>query len=218
MTRITTAFVAALAMTLALGPTAQAAEPAAPAGSAAADPAAAARRTEHRAMVVLKVARPEKARTEVLAQLDKLGGYPLLVTDDKLELKVPPAKLDALLEVIGGLGLVVDKARTRNDRTEELERLRARLAGRRTLLKRLRGFLAEADVNATVRIESQMLALVQEAEGLAGQLRLAADAVAFARVTLSFTWRQSAPMRYARSPFPWLDGVGLDQLLREFGQ
>lgn len=181
-------------------------------------PATTGRATAHKAMIVVKVARPEEARKTILAALATHGGYPMLVTEDKLELKVPPKGLDALLEAITATGVVLDKARTRADHTEEIKRLVARLDGRRDLLSRLRLFLDEADVNATVRIESQMLGLVVEAERLAGQLRVAEDAVAFARVTVSFTWRQSAPMRYVRSPFPWLESVGLDQLLGGFGR
>jgi hypothetical protein len=199
------------------------APPAAPSTAAARPPAKPApargdgRLTAHQAQLTVKVARPEQARRAILAKLKELGGHALLITDTRLQLKVPPARLDALLDHIAAGGLVLDKARGRVDRTEEIKRALARLEGRRELLTRLRAFLAEADVEATLRIEQQMLGLIVETERLAGQLRLAEDAVAFARVDVSFTWRQSAPMRYVRSPFPWLNDVGLEALLSRFG-
>ena len=63
-----------------------------------------------------------------------------------------------------------------------------------------------------------MLGLVVETEALAAQLRVAPNAVTSARITCSFTWHQSAPMRYVNSPFGWIERVSLYDLLNDFGR
>ncbi len=193
---------------------APAAATAASAEAAAEDPQ---RLTAHEAHLFLKVSRPEESQAAIIAHLDRLEGIALLRSQARLELKVPPQHLEALIATIEGEGQVLDKRKQRQDRTLEIARLAAQLQGRRTLMAQMRTFLTQADAGETGRIEWQLLQLLTETEGLANQLRTARDRVRYARVTIELQWQSSAPMRYGRAPFDWLDSTGIDQVLTSFG-
>ena len=212
--------------------TAESAAPSAPAAAAAIQAKSAAsapreasrpaadtgqRLTAHSARIFVKVAIPEDTRKAMLDALDKAGGYPLLLTATKMEFKVPPAALEPLLTMIEGLGQVLDKSRERKDHTLDIARLKAQLKGRRALMRKLRSFLEQADAGATANIEAQMLGLLRETEAIAGSLRQQQDHVRFARVTVDLQWQSSVPMQYVRPPFAWLETVGVDAVLSDFG-
>ncbi len=175
------------------------------------------RLTAHEAHLFVKVSRPEESQAAIIAHLDRLEGIALLRSQARLELKVPPQQLEGLIATIEAEGQVLDKRQQRQDRTLEIARLAAQLQGRRTLMAQMRTFLAQADAGETGRIEWQLLQLLTETEALANQLRTARDRVRYARVTIDLQWQSSAPMRYGRAPFDWLDGTGIDQVLTSFG-
>ncbi len=175
------------------------------------------RLTAHAARIFVKVAIPEDARKAMLGAVEAAGGYPLLITATRLEFKVPPGALETVLTAIESAGQVLDKSRERKDHTLDVARLKAQLKGRRVLLRKLRGFLDQADAGATANIEAQMLGLLRETEQVAGSLRQMQDHIRFARVTVDLQWQSSVPMQYVRPPFAWLETVGVDAVLSDFG-
>ena len=166
--------------------------------------------------MLLKVINPADARTVLAQEAAKIGGFPILVTDAEIYLKVPPRKMSAMLEVAAKEGLVVEKSMDRKDLTQEISQLEGQLKSKRKILAKLRGFFDDSNVQATLRIEQTMTDLVTEIERVKGQLRVARDRAKWAVIEISFEFRQRDRIIYVNSPFEWLNTVNLDHFLEEF--
>lgn len=210
-------------------PTAPAATPAAqpaaarptaqPAAAPTAPPAtapAAARATALTARVTLKVVHPDEVRRRLIEAAAPVGGFPVLVEDRRLVLKVPPEALAATLDRVTAAGIVIEKTLERADLTGELAQLEALLRSKREIFDRLRQLVDGADTAATLRIEQSMSGLVAEMEGIAGRLRVERSRAAHAVVDVAFEFRERERIVYVRSPFEWLNTVDLEQFDARF--
>ncbi len=168
------------------------------------------------ATMVVKVVHVAEVRKQVLAKVKALHGHPMLMTDAELVLKVPPASLPELLELLASSGTVLGKSLQRADLTDEIAQLEARLKSKREVLQRMRGFIDDSNVQATLRIERTMTQLVQELESVKGELAVQRERARFATVQVSFQYFQHGRITYVNSPFAWLNEVDLDVFLREF--
>lgn len=180
----------------------------------AAEPAP--RQTALTARLVLKVVHPDSARARVLEQVEALGGFPTLVTDQQLTLKVPPEKLHEVLRAVAAEGVPVEKTLARNDLTGSIAQQEARLRSKVDIFRRLRKLVDDSDVGATLQIEKQMSALVVEMEQLRGRLRVAHERARYAVVDVSFQFRQREKLVYVHSPFDWVNSVDLGRFHAAF--
>jgi len=185
-------------------------------GEEAATPDATGRRTSLESRLILKVINPDDARATLEKKAAELGGFPILVEDASLVLKVPPEKLSALIAFIAEQGLVLEKTLERADLTQEIARLEGQLKSKKEMLSRLRGFFDDSNTEATLRIEQTMTTIVAEIEQIKGQLRVAEDRAKWAVVDIAFQFHERDRIVYVSSPFEWLNSVSLDRFLEEF--
>jgi hypothetical protein len=181
-----------------------------------ADPIESGRQTALLAVMTLKVINPTEVRNKLEEKAAELGGFPVLITDDFLTLKVPPDKLSDMLQLAADEGLVIEKTLERQDLTESIAQLEGRLKSKLEILRRLRGFFDDSNVSATLRIEQTMTDLVAEIEDVKGQLRVARERARFAVVDISFQFKKRDRIIYVHSPFDWLNTVNLDRFLEDF--
>lgn len=174
------------------------------------------RQTAIVATLTLKVAHPDQVRKQAIDLAKQLGGFPTLVTDTQLDLKIPPQHVDALLTELGHAGLVLGRTLQRGDRTEIIADLQARLKTKREVFQRLRTFLDDSNVAATLKVERSMSALVSDLENLRGQLEMEEQSVRNAVVRVSFQYRREARIDEVRSPFDWLNTVDVERFMRDF--
>ncbi len=180
----------------------------------AAEPAP--RQTALTAKLVLKVVHASEVRAAVLKEVDALGGFPTLVTDQQLTLKVPPKKLQEVLRLVAAKGVALEKALARHDLTGSIAQQEARLRSKVDIFRRLRKLVDDSDVGATLLIEKQMSALVIEMERLRGRLRVEHERARFAVVNVSFQFRQREKLVYVHSPFDWVNSVDLGRFHANF--
>lgn len=181
-----------------------------------APPEATPRLEAQRAVVTLKVVHPLETRQALVAAVEKAGGFPVLVTAEQLQVKVPPEAFAAVLAEVKQAGVVVDQHLERQDRTEQVAQLVAQLKAKQEILERLRGLFNAADLSSTLRIEQELLQLVTEIEQVKGQLRVQGEQTRWAVIDVSFRFRQRDRITYQQSPFAWLNSVHLDRFLGEF--
>jgi hypothetical protein len=174
------------------------------------------RRTSLVSRLMLKVVSPDDARAVLEKKAAELGGFPTLVEDAALALKVPPDKLSEAIAFISSQGLVIEKTLERADLTQEIARLEGQLASKRETLSRLRGFFDDSNAEATLRIEQTMTDIVAEIEQVKGQLRVAEERSKWAVIEISFQFRERDRIIYVSSPFDWLNSVGLTRFEEEF--
>ena len=175
-----------------------------------------ARRTALTARLVLKVVHPAEVRRGILEAVGALGGFPVLVEDQRLLLKVPPEKLNEVLRLVSDRGVPLEKTLERNDLTGSIAQLEAQLRSKVEIFRRLRKLVDDSDVGATLQIERQMASLVREMEAQRGRLRVERERARFARVDVAFQFRQRDTLVYVHSPFGWLNTVDLGRFHADF--
>jgi len=174
------------------------------------------RQTALTARMTIKVVHPDKARAAILQETKAARGFPALISGARVRLKVPPEALNALLPKIAAHGLVLDKAMERVDLTQTISQLEAQLRSKTEILERLRGFLADSNVTATLAIEQQMNTLVGELERVKGELRVQRERSQWAVIDVSFNFEKRDRIIYVESPFGWLNTIDLRRFLWQF--
>lgn len=117
------------------------------------------------------------AVTQVQAIAQSSGGFveSSSVSDDhhaSVDLRIPAAGLDAVMDRIAGLGSETSRRVSARDVTEEVVDLRAVLANKTALRDRLRALLAQAkDVKDIVAVEEQLTRLQGEIDSMEGRLK-----------------------------------------------
>lgn len=174
------------------------------------------RQTALAATMYVKVVHPDDVRRDGIAKAKELGGFPILVSDAELQLKVPPERLAELVDWFSAAGTCLQKSWQRNDRTEHIAQLEARIRSKREILARLRTFIDDSNAQATLRIERSMTQLVAEVEALKGELDVEQASVRHARLVVQFQFHREGRIKYVQSPFEWLNRVDLGRFLSEF--
>jgi hypothetical protein len=195
---------------------APAVEAAPPAEATPASPSEPERATALTGRVVLKVVHPALALEALASAAKTLGGFPILVSDDQLIVKVPPALLGEMMAKVAAEGLVIEKSMEREDLTEQTAQLEGRLRSKNEILARLRSFIDDSNVQATLQIESNMTDLVTEIEQVKGELRVAEERARWAVVEVAFSFQKRDKIIYVQSPFEWLNTVDLARFTEEF--
>jgi hypothetical protein len=177
---------------------------------------ASARQSAIAATLVLKVSSPTETVAELRQYVATLGGFPSLITNTALVLKLPPEHLSAALTRIGKAGLVMEKSLTREDLSLEIAKLEGQLESKRAILAELRRFFDTSDVAATLAIEKNMTALVVELESVKGKLRVLRERAQWVVLHVRFQFKPRDRITRVASPFEWLNTVDLDRFLTEF--
>ncbi len=168
------------------------------------------------ASLVLKVAIREPAADALVAQARSLGGWFSERSETSVVLRVPSAAIDSLVAHAVTLGVVADRSWSRTDHGAELSELRARLGAREVMLGRYQALLGQADAQAVLTVEREVLRLVTTIEELRGRIRFLENQVAFARLDVSFQFQdRTAPITDGSSSFAWINTVNLTDLLND---
>jgi len=169
------------------------------------------------ASLVVKVPQVEPAADALVAKAKDLGGWFASRQSDRIDLRIPAARVNDLLAAIDPMGTVVERNLQREDRSFQLTDVRSRLKAREDMLQNYFDVLVGANADSVVTVEVQVTALVAEIEQLKGQLKVLEDQVAWARVSVAFQFRErNAPTRDGSSSFAWLNAMNLQDLIDDF--
>ncbi len=174
-------------------------------------------RTAISSSVVLKVADRDASADAIVAKAEARGGYFASRTDDQVTLKVPAGEAESFIAEVEAIGKVVDRSYSADDVGGRLRELRTRLRSRQQVFRRYFSVLGSASQSTIVQVEAQMTELVQEIEGLKGQIRLLEHQLELAEVVVRFEFRdRRPPSRDGNSSFAWLNTVNIADLFEEF--
>jgi hypothetical protein len=177
---------------------------------------ASARQSAIAATLVLKVSSPTDTVVDLRQYVATIGGFPSLVTNTELVLKIPPEHLSSALARIGKAGLILQKSLAREDLSLEIAKLAGQLESKRAILAELRRFFDTSDAEATLAIERNMTDLVVELESVKGRLRVLRERAEWVVIHVSFQFKPRERITRVSSPFEWLNSVDLDRFLTEF--
>ena len=167
------------------------------------------------ATLTMAVYQVEQALATVERVAREVDGYLATRSDVAITIRVPRAKFDIALKAIEGSGDVLHREIKAEDVTDEFFDTEVRARNARAMRDRLAKLLQQAAVKEALEIEKELARVTQEIELLEGKLKLLRHRVAYSTITVAFRPRATAvSARAARLPFPWLEQLGLHNLLR----
>lgn len=169
--------------------------------------------------LTIQVSDRDATAASLVRQAEALGGYFSVVSNEALTLKVPTDKAAELIAYAKSNWKPVEESYRSEEVVGAMDQLRARLKAKQELLDRFEKLLATADARDIVEVEAAATRLIHEIEVLKGQLQALQHRLDYATVVLNFRLlERQRPSDEGRSPFAWLNGLGLDALLGEFEQ
>jgi len=144
-----------------------------------------------------------------------MGGYLVRRDQRTIVVRVPAAKYREALSAIGKLGDVLHREETVEDVTEQFLDIQTRLRNARAMRDRLEKLLAQAkDVKEALAVEKELGRVTTDIERMEGRLKRLRELIAFSTITVQFKPRPTDHVdSKVRLPFPWLDRMGLSNLL-----
>jgi hypothetical protein len=144
------------------------------------------------------------------------GGYVQAVSGPVLVLRIPAEKFEEVEPLLKKMGRV-DDALTRiqaQDVTEEYFDVELRLQVKKKYLESLYKLLeTSGKLEEKLAVQKEIARVVEEVERLEGRLRLLANQISLATVTVTLRVATSGSKRTFRLPWDWLDGLGLEMLV-----
>jgi hypothetical protein len=167
--------------------------------------------------MVVKVDDRDKAAENLVQHAEKIKGYFLKKAKHEVVLDIPAQRFKALLATAGQLGQVIDRHWQRQDLGEDILKMEAALKAKIEVQGQYLALLSQADIEAALYVEKELIKLAAEIETLKGRLRHLRHRISFARVEVLFDFRdRTAPVKDGRSSFAWLNTMNLSDLLKDF--
>jgi hypothetical protein len=144
------------------------------------------------------------------------GGYLVRRDDRTITFRVPAGKFQGTLADVLKLGDLLHREVTARDVTEEFFDTQVRLQNLEAVRARFEELLKRAQkVEEALAVERELERVAGQIEQLKGRLKLLKELVAFSTITVEFQPRAVDQVQsIVRLPFPWLQQLGLSELLR----
>jgi hypothetical protein len=170
----------------------------------------------YRATLTMAVFETRKAIDAVEKLAKDSGGYLVSREDQLITVRVPTGKFDGTLDKIGKLGDLLHRNVNVQDVTSEYTDTAIRLRNLEVMRDRLEELLKKANkVDDALAVERELQRVTSEIERLKGRLKLLRELISFSTITVEFQPRPTDHVdNKVRLPFPWLDQLGLGELLR----
>ena len=166
---------------------------------------------------VILVADRFEAADELEEWVESNGGYLLSRLEDRLILRVPSPVLDDFVDF---LETVADEIIEIQQKTEEISQslleAEAGIRSKKELFEKALTLIDQTDLSTTLEIESEILSILRDIEGLKGRYRKLLGEVALARVQVDFTLQEEKLPENLPSAFPWINVVDFYLLMQEF--
>lgn len=165
-------------------------------------------------MAIFEVNPTQEAALKIV---EDLGGYASRRTTNQLTLRVPAEYFRQALDALSKLGDVTHTQWQAHDVSESFRDLNIRLQNALEVHARMSAILERAQsVEDTLKVEAQLARLTQEIEQLRSQIENLSQQIAFSTIDVHFQQRHHTqlPADDYLLPFPWLNELGLESLLR----
>ncbi len=174
----------------------------------------------YNARISVGVFEPEKSAMEVIAQVEKLGGYLSSRTNNDVVVRVPATHFFPFIQELEKLGHVTGRHIGSNDVTAQFVDLTIRLNNLMVTRTRLQAILEKArNVEETLRVEQELNRVSQDIEQIKGRLRYMQNLVDLSTVQVSFHIRHGQnpvtpnPIK-VHTPIDWVKQFDVYTLFR----
>jgi predicted RNase H-like nuclease (RuvC/YqgF family) len=162
------------------------------------------------------VADPERAADALEQWTEQAGGYTLLKASDRVILRLPFQRIPQLRETLRELSEdILELSPRSQDLREAILETQAKISSREEVLERNLAMLDRADVEGTLAIEREILALIEEIEGLKATLQKLNQERSFSRAEISLQYLEQSLPENIPSSFDWINGVDFYSFIRQ---
>jgi len=169
------------------------------------------------AQLVVKVADRDQAAAAIQTAAEEAGGYFSEKSAHGLILKVPVEKAGEVIALAERQGQRVERSLRRDDLSEELLHKTAALKAKQSIQTQYLSLLAQAEVQAALTIEKELVNVTAEIETLQGNLRYLRHQLRFAELHVLFEFEdRNMPVPSGSSSFAWLNTLNLSDLLEDY--
>lgn len=170
----------------------------------------------YKATLHMAVFETKKSLDEVEKLAKDVGGYLVRREDQSITVRVPSKKFDGAVERIGKLGDMLHRNVSVDDVTEQFHDMQIRQRNLEVVRNRLEELLKKAaSVTEAITVERELERVTGEIERLKGRLKYLSELIQFSTITVNFQPRPTDHVEsQVRLPFPWLESLGLGELLR----
>ncbi|MEN6625927.1 MAG: DUF4349 domain-containing protein [Candidatus Sumerlaeia bacterium] len=178
------------------------------------------RKVIYTAALGLQVANRDQALDQINGLIRRLGGFVQHASLETVTFRVAPDKFEEALKSLAGMGQVLNREISSDDVTDQYVDFEVRIKTAEESRDRLRALLAKAaKTEDLLKIETDIRRLTEEIERMKGQLRVLANQVDLATITVNLSERPvvktTGPRRLASNRFEWIDWIGVDRLQGE---
>ncbi len=153
----------------------------------------------------------DDAMAKLEAIPERHGGWLQQRYDNRVILRVPAAKLEAIIAEVSAWGVVEYKTLEALDVTAEYTDLDSRIRVLAQMQAHLKDLLARAEnVEQALEIQIELARITAELEQLRAQLRLLDSAIAFSTLAVTVRERGVVEPEPGDDPFPWVDQLGAE--------
>ena len=180
-----------------------------------------ARQMVYSARFDLATSNVEEAMSQFVRTVQGTGGYLESREDSRVVCRVPAARFQEIVAAMPSLGSVLSQTIRNDDVTRKHQDLRLHLETAEWSRQRVLGLLQKADkIEDIIKLEEELLKLTAAIETLKGTLEDLSEQIAYSRVEVLFRPRATEsrlgrPEAY--SPFAWINRIGAEQVLGDFG-
>jgi Domain of unknown function (DUF4349) len=167
------------------------------------------------AELTVAVFETERAIDRIEQAARAAGGYLVRRSDTSITVRVPAHRFQAALASVARVGDVLHQNVNVEDVTQRYTDLTLRLKNAEAVRDQLAELLKRAQaVKDALQVERELARVTEQIELMKGQLRMMRELIAYSTITVTF---QPQPVEHVgptvKLPFPWLDQLGLHQLL-----
>jgi len=158
-----------------------------------------------------------EAADGIEAWVDRNGGYLLSRIEDRLVLRVPSKALDEFVDFLESFAEeIIQIQQKTEDISQSLLEIEAGIRSKQELFEQALVLMDQSDLSTTLEIESEILSILEDIEGLKGKLKKLQGESALARVQIDFTLEEEKLPESLPSSFPWINVVDFYLLMDEF--
>jgi hypothetical protein len=154
------------------------------------------------------VADPDQTAGELELWAEQSGGYALLLSSDRVILRLPFDSIPQLRLLLQELSDdILELSPHSLDLREQILETQAKINSRQEVLNQSLSLLNQADVKGTLAIEKEILTLIGEIEQLKATLQKLNLDRAFSRAEISLRYLEQTLPENIPSSFEWINGV-----------
>ncbi len=154
----------------------------------------------------------EKLQEEIIAFLQKQGGYFTYRDSMSLQVKINPQNILPFIDFLKEKGMIISQNLSNFNYQQEYQRLQVTIKTQEETLETILKLFDQAGLYETLDIEQKIRGMIMEVERAKGRVRFIEERVKYAYLTLLFKSYQAQSTPAQECPFLWIKALDFYKL------